>query len=150
MTTRWPTADPAERATAGASADAFAVRGAFRVAAVWAALLAPWSAQAQTQTQTHVQAGGNEVERGRALYMRNGCYSCHGTVGQGGERSGAPKLAPEPYPYEAFRVLVRTPREAMPRFDVQYLSDEQLQLIHRYLASIARGPSAQQIPALRR
>jgi len=90
----------------------------------------------------------DDVERGRQLFMANGCYSCHGTVGQGGERSGAPRLAPEPYPYEAFKVLVRTPREAMPRFDVRYLSDEQLQLIHRYLSAIAKGPAAKDIAAL--
>lgn len=95
------------------------------------------------------QGAIDETERGRALYMLNGCHICHGTVGQGGERSGAPKLAPEPYPYDAFRVLVRTPREAMPRFDLKYLSDDQLRLIHRYLASIPKGLSAKDIPALR-
>jgi ubiquinol-cytochrome c reductase cytochrome c subunit len=92
--------------------------------------------------------GADEVERGRQLFMANGCYSCHGTVGQGGERSAAPRLAPEPYPFEAFKVLVRTPREAMPRFDVRYLSDEQLQLIHRYLSAVPKGPAAKDIAAL--
>ncbi len=90
----------------------------------------------------------DEVEAGRRLYMNNGCYSCHGTVGQGGERSGAPRLAPEPYPFEAFKALVRQPREAMPRLDPRYVNDEQLQAIHRYLASIAKGPAAKDIPQL--
>lgn len=108
-----------------------------------AALLVPVAVSAQAQAQS-----GNDIERGHALYMANGCFSCHGTVGQGGERSGAPKLAPDTYPYEAFSVLVRTPREAMPRFDVKYLSDEQLQLIHRYLGSIAKGPAAKDIAVL--
>jgi ubiquinol-cytochrome c reductase cytochrome c subunit len=94
------------------------------------------------------QSATDEVERGRQLFMANGCYSCHGTVGQGGERSAAPRLAPEPHPFEAFKVLVRTPREAMPRFDTRYLSDAQLQLIHRYLASIPKGPGARDIAAL--
>lgn len=107
--------------------------------ALAAALLAPAASLAQA----------DDVERGRALYMANGCYSCHGTVGQGGERSGAPKLAPEPHPYEAFRAMVRTPREAMPRYDVKFLGDEQLQLIHRYLASRPKGPAAKDIAALR-
>jgi ubiquinol-cytochrome c reductase cytochrome c subunit len=92
--------------------------------------------------------GADDVERGRQLFMANGCYSCHGTVGQGGERSAAPRLAPEPYPFEAFKVLVRTPREAMPRFDPRYLSDAQLQLIHRYLSSIQKGPAAKDIGVL--
>lgn len=95
------------------------------------------------------QTAADEVERGRQLFMRNGCYTCHGTVGQGGERSGAPKLAPEPYPFEAFRALVRTPREAMPRFDEKFVSDADLQAIHRYLASLPKGPAAKDIALLR-
>lgn len=95
------------------------------------------------------QSAADEVERGRQLFMRNGCYSCHGTVGQGGERSGAPKLAPEPYPFEAFRALIRTPREAMPRFDEKFVSDADLQAIHRYLASLPKGPAAKDIALLR-
>lgn len=99
-------------------------------------------------TGTSLAQGSNEVAAGRQLYMSNGCYTCHGTVGQGGERSGAPRLAPDPYPFEAFKILVRSPREAMPRFDPQFVSDEQLQAIHSYLASIAKGPAAKDIPAL--
>ena len=94
------------------------------------------------------QTTADEVERGRQLYMSNGCFSCHGTVGQGGERSGAPRLAPDPYPFEAFSAMVRRPREAMPRYDPRFVSDEQLQTIHRYLASIAKGPAAKDIPQL--
>lgn len=96
----------------------------------------------------NLYAQGDEIERGRQLYLKNGCFSCHGTVGQGGERSGAPRIAPEPYPFEAFKVLVRTPREAMPRLDVRHVNDEQLLAIHRYLASIPNGPSAKEIPQL--
>ena len=95
------------------------------------------------------QAAADDIEQGRQLYMANGCYACHGTVGQGGERSGAPRIAPDPFPFEAFRILVRRPREAMPRFDARYLSDEQLLLIHRYLASIAPSLAAKDIPPLR-
>jgi ubiquinol-cytochrome c reductase cytochrome c subunit len=96
----------------------------------------------------HAQSSASDIERGRALYMENGCFSCHGTVGQGSDRSGAPKLAPDPYPYEAFRALVRTPRETMPRLDVKHVSDEQLQLMHRFLASLPKGASAKDIPVL--
>lgn len=93
-------------------------------------------------------AASDAVQRGKELYLLNGCHSCHGTVGQGGERSGAPKLAPEAYPFEAFKVLIRTPREQMPRYDPKFLSDEQLQAIHQYLASIPKGPAARDIPVL--
>ncbi len=133
-------------ATAPATAPAIAhatARALARATALTAlALLGPAAALAQ--------AGADDIERGRALFMKNGCYSCHGTVGQGGgDRSGAPKLAPGTYPFEAFRVLVRTPREAMPRFDEQYVSDAQLQLIHGYLASLPQGRRAADIPELR-
>ena len=94
------------------------------------------------------EASADDIARGRQLFMANGCYSCHGTVAQGGERSGAPKLAPDTYPFEAFRVLVRTPREAMPRFDPKFVSDEQLRSIHTYLSSIPKGPAAKDIPIL--
>ena len=93
-------------------------------------------------------AASDAVQRGKELYLMNGCHSCHGTVGQGGERSGAPKLAPEPYPFEAFKVLIRTPREQMPRFDAKFVSDEQLQAIHQYLASLPKGLAARDIPVL--
>ena len=105
-----------------------------------AMLLAVNTSQAQTTNA--------DVERGRQLYMDNGCFSCHGTVGQGSDRSGAPKLAPDPYPYEAFRALVRTPRETMPRLDVKHVSDEQLQLMHRYLTSVPKGVAAKDIAVL--
>ena len=119
-------------------------------AALWTLALTLWGPAASVaQPQAQAQSGNEEIERGRALYMKNGCYSCHGTVGQGGERSGAPKLAPGTYPFEAFRALVRTPREAMPRFDVQYLDDGQLQLIHRYLSAVPPGRRAADIPELR-
>ena len=94
------------------------------------------------------QTTGGDAEAGRRLFMSNGCYACHGTVGQGGERSGGPRLAPDPYPYEAIRAIVRHPPEAMPRFDPEYLTDEQLQSIHAYLASIPKGPGAKDVPQL--
>ena len=139
---------------AGRVSSALAVRVV--MSASVAALLSPAAALAQATpaapaatAATAAAAGLGDIERGRALYMANGCFSCHGTVGQGGERSAAPKLAPDTYPFEAFRALVRTPREAMPRLDAQFVSDQQLQLIHRYLASITKGPAAKDIAALR-
>ena len=95
------------------------------------------------------QSPANDIDAGRALFMKNGCYSCHGTVGQGGERGAGPRIAPGPYPFEAFKILVRQPREAMPRFDVRFLSDEQSQLIHHYLVSIPPNRPAAAIEQLR-
>jgi ubiquinol-cytochrome c reductase cytochrome c subunit len=94
------------------------------------------------------QGSAADVERGRQLFMSVGCYSCHGTVGQGGERSAGPRIAPDPMPLEALKVFVRNPPEGMPRFDARFLSDGQVEDIHRYLSSIPKGRSAKDIPLL--
>ena len=94
------------------------------------------------------QPSAAEIESGRAAYMQFGCYTCHGTVGQGGERSAAPRIAPGPHPLDAFRAMVRQPREAMPRYEPRYVSDDQLRLMHAYLASIRQGRAAKDIAEL--
>ena len=99
-------------------------------------------------TSTAAAQSTGDIEAGRKLYMHLACFSCHGTVGQGGERSSAPRLAPEPYPLEAFTIMVRNPREAMPRYDTRSINDEQMVQIHRYLASIPKGLAAKDIPIL--
>ena len=107
------------------------------------------SALAVAATSAVAQTAASEVETGRQLFMNNGCYTCHGTVGQGSERGVGPRIAPDPYPFEAFKAMVRNPREAMPVFDARFVSDAQLLSIHRYLASIAKGPGARDIAQLR-
>jgi ubiquinol-cytochrome c reductase cytochrome c subunit len=89
------------------------------------------------------------VERGRTAFMQMGCYACHGTMGQGGERGAGPKLAPNPFPYEAFAFQTRRPRANMPRYPQEYLSDAQLADIYSYISSIKPGPAAKDIPLLR-
>lgn len=87
-----------------------------------------------------------EIDRGRELYDRFGCYQCHGHFGQGG--NAGPKIAPDPLPWEGFRVFVRTPVARMPPYTDAVLSEEQLQQIHRYLASLQSGPAAGEVGLL--
>jgi mono/diheme cytochrome c family protein len=105
--------------------------------AVLAALAAP------------AQAPAGDVARGKSLYMKNLCYTCHGTGGQGGERGSGPRIAPNPFPWEAFVQATRRPREVMPRYDAEFLSDEELGDIYAYLVSIKPGPKAADISLLR-
>ena len=95
------------------------------------------------------QAPQGSVENGKKLYQANWCQSCHGTVGQGGDRGAGPKIAPNPFPYEAFAHQVRRPRSSMPRYPVDFVSDQQLADIYAYVSSIKAGPGAKDIPALR-
>ena len=90
-----------------------------------------------------------DAAKGKALYMKNMCYTCHGTAGQGGDRGSGPRIAPDPFPWEAFAAQVRRPRESMPRYAPEYLSDAELADIYAYVSVQKRGPKASEIPLLR-
>jgi mono/diheme cytochrome c family protein len=100
-------------------------------------------------SQAHADGPAGPVEQGKALYMKNMCFTCHGTVGQGGERGAGPKLAPDPFPFIAFEMQLRTPRGVMPRFPKQFVSDQELADIYQYVASIPAGPKAADIALLK-
>jgi ubiquinol-cytochrome c reductase cytochrome c subunit len=95
------------------------------------------------------QAPAGDAARGKSLYMKNMCYTCHGTVGQGGERGSGGRIAPNPFPWEAFAHAVRRPRDVMPRYAVEHVSDQDLADIYAYVASIKPGPKASDIPLLK-
>jgi mono/diheme cytochrome c family protein len=95
------------------------------------------------------QPPAGDAGRGKSLYMKNLCYTCHGTAGQGGDRGSGPRIAPGLFPWEAFVHQVRRPREAMPRYAVEHVSDADLAAIYAYLASIKPGPKAADIPLLK-
>jgi ubiquinol-cytochrome c reductase cytochrome c subunit len=92
-------------------------------------------------------APAGSAERGHQIFIHQMCYSCHGTVGQGGGVAG-PKIAPQPFPWAAFARQVRTPRQAMPPYTAKNLPDQDLADIYAYIASIKPGPAAKDIPLL--
>jgi len=102
-----------------------------------------------SSTSLFGQTPQGSVERGRKLFQDKWCHSCHGTVGQGGERGAGPKIAPNPFPYEAFVMQTRRPRANMPRYPVEVLSDQEMADIYAYIASIKAGPAAKDLPLLR-
>jgi ubiquinol-cytochrome c reductase cytochrome c subunit len=83
---------------------------------------------------------------GQALYLRVGCYECHGTVGQGGI-AGA-RIVPLTLPWLGFQLYVRRPAGQMPRFSQQVLSDAQLADIFAFISSVPQSRSAADIPLL--
>jgi mono/diheme cytochrome c family protein len=95
------------------------------------------------------QAPAGDAARGKAAYMKSMCYTCHGTAGQGGDRGSGPRIAYDLWPWEGFVQQVRRPRESMPRYAAQYLSDAELADIYAYLASVKRGPRAADIAILK-
>jgi ubiquinol-cytochrome c reductase cytochrome c subunit len=76
-----------------------------------------------------------DAANGERVYRADGCYQCHGTVGQGSRPTG-PHLAPQPLPYAAFAGQVRHPVNAMPPYTNVVLSEQELADIYAYLVSI--------------
>jgi mono/diheme cytochrome c family protein len=74
------------------------------------------------------------ADKGKGLFIKNGCWQCHGTVGQG--TGAGPKLAPDPLPLEAMSNFIRNSNRAMPPYREAILSNEDLADIHAYLGSI--------------
>lgn len=105
------------------------------------------AAAAVVHAQSAPAASGSP-ERGSRLYMQKMCFTCHGTVGQGGERGAGPQIAPNLWPFEAFAQQVRHPRQDMPRYPVKYVTDEELKDIHAYLVSIKPGRAAKDVDLL--
>ena len=106
-------------------------------------LLFPFSLLAQDQTPA------GSAERGYKAYLKYQCYTCHGTVGQGGDRGAGPKLAPNPFPWAGFEFQTRTPRQDMPAYRKPHLSDQELADIYAYVRSIKPPPDAKSVPLLR-
>ena len=93
-------------------------------------------------------ASAPSAERGQKLYQQNMCFTCHGSAGNGGERTSGPRLAPNVWPLEAMKIQLRSPRQDMPRYDEKFVSDADLADIHAYLSTIKAGPKAKDIPLL--
>ena len=85
------------------------------------------------------------VREGRALYESQQCWQCHGYEGQGG--AAGVRIAPTPYPYAAFALLVRH-TNLMPAYSPNVLSDAQLRLIYAFVRSIPEPPPLEEIPEL--
>jgi ubiquinol-cytochrome c reductase cytochrome c subunit len=89
---------------------------------------------------------GNAV-RGKAAFLKYGCYECHGTMGQGNNFSG-PTLAPNPIPYAAIIIYIRHPSGQMPAQSAKIVPDAVVADISAYLESIPATPKVGTIHAL--
>jgi mono/diheme cytochrome c family protein len=83
---------------------------------------------------------------GHALFVKVGCYECHGYQGQGG---AGPRIAPDPLPFDGLAAFVRTTSGEMPPYTTAILSDSDLADIYAYLQSIPRPPALADVPLLK-
>ena len=86
------------------------------------------------------------ADKGKAAYVKNGCWQCHGYVGQGGV--AGPKLAPDPMPLAALSAFLRHTNGAMPPYQEAVLSNADLADIHAYMQSIPKPADYKSIPLL--
>ena len=96
-----------------------------------------------------VLAHAAAVANGKAAYVKNGCWQCHGFEGQGSTAtSGGIVIADTHMPLEAFSAYVRDPRSAMPPYHAEILPDSDLADIYAYLGSLPKPAPAKDIPLL--
>ena len=80
------------------------------------------------------QDSAGNAEAGKRLYMKNGCYQCHGTVGQG-TIAGA-RIGPPPLNAQGLIRYVRRPAGQMPAFTEKVMSDRELTDVYAFLKTI--------------
>ena len=113
----------------------------FAAAALAAMAIGSGAAAAQS-----APSAGNAAH-GKQLFKTDGCYQCHGYVGQGGGIAG-PRLGPPPIAYEAFTAQLRHPRAEMPPYEAQILPDKDAADIYAYLQTLPKPKPVKDIPLL--
>ena len=91
-------------------------------------------------------AQNGDAANGKRLFTRDGCYECHGYVGQGGA-AGA-RIAAIALNAKAMIGYVRAPAGQMPAYTDKVISDQELTDIWAYLQTIPKAKPAKDIPLL--
>jgi mono/diheme cytochrome c family protein len=93
------------------------------------------------------QTKPGDSANGKRLFMRNGCYQCHGTVGQGG--LAGPRLAQTKLTRDGFSSYVRNPRPSnMPPYRSKVMTDQELADVYAYIQSVPPPVPLADIPIL--
>jgi mono/diheme cytochrome c family protein len=85
---------------------------------------------------------------GQRLFVRDGCYECHGYLGQGSTSTGGTRLGPPQIPLSAFTSYVREPTGQMPPYTAKVISDADLAEIYNFLKSVPSPPPLKSISIL--
>jgi mono/diheme cytochrome c family protein len=85
------------------------------------------------------------AENGKRLFMRDGCYECHGILGQGAN-GYAPRIAPDPISLQAIMSYIRKPAGNMPPYTARIVPDQDVADIYAYLKSVPRPTDLKNVP----
>jgi ubiquinol-cytochrome c reductase cytochrome c subunit len=105
------------------------------------------AAQVASSPKRNESSTTGSLENGKKIYVKDGCYECHGRAGQGSRLSG-PKIGPQPIPFPTFVAYIRAPQGQMPPYTSKVLSDAELTDIYAFLKSLPPPPDPKSIPAL--
>jgi mono/diheme cytochrome c family protein len=90
-----------------------------------------------------------DASNGQRVYMADGCFTCHGRVGQGGNYYGATAvLAKTELPFEGFKQQLREPVRVMPAYSDAVLSDKEAADIYAFLQTLTGRRPVKDIPIL--
>jgi len=91
------------------------------------------------------QSNGN-AENGKKLFLRDGCWECHGYAGQG-SRDGA-RIASTALNAQGLIRYVRRPSGAMPAYVDKVITDQELTDIWAYLKTLPGPKPVKDVPLL--
>jgi ubiquinol-cytochrome c reductase cytochrome c subunit len=101
---------------------------------------------AMPQGQPAGGAAKGDAAQGKALFHQDGCFECHGYVGQG-TKDGA-RIGPPVLNLQGLIRYVRRPAGQMPAYTAKVVTDEQLTDIYAYLKSVPAPKAIKDIPLL--
>lgn len=87
-------------------------------------------------------------QNGNRIYVADGCYECHGRVGQGSQQTAAPRIGPPALTIDAFARYIHAPTGNMPPYTSKVVSDQDVADIYAFLKSVPPAPAAKDIPLL--
>jgi mono/diheme cytochrome c family protein len=94
-------------------------------------------------------APSGDAANGKRVYLADGCFECHGRVGQGGALNyPAPAIAQVEMPVESFVAFLRDAPNDMPAYSTAVLSDKEAADIHAFLQSLPGRKPAKDFPLL--
>jgi mono/diheme cytochrome c family protein len=90
-----------------------------------------------------------DAANGQRIYLADGCFTCHGRVGQGGNYYGTtPTLAKTELPFEGFKQQLRDPVRVMPAYSDAVVSDKEAADIYAFLQTLSGRRPAKDFPIL--